>query len=291
MLSHSLSPTKNRGAQAFHLLARGALCIVCLFTVAGCAPTLDLEDFENLPQQQPLHRYSIAHRGSIHRGYPDNSIPALQESISQGVTFLEVDVRKGSDGALFIFHDGSLKEGNFSSPKELTGRKVQELTAAERASVRLDSRDTVHIPTLKEALDVVSQSKSATLQIDLKGESDELLQAVIDLLKQEGKLSRALIQLKSPERIQRVRVHHPRVRILARCKDASQLDQAIAARVEFVELERWMSADAVRKAHEANIGVVLNVAAPAYDKEKTWSFFRSKGVDSIMTDHAEMAQQ
>lgn len=290
MLSHTLSPTKNRGAQAFHLLARGAICIVSLFTVAGCAPTLDLKDFEHLPQQQPLHRYAIAHRGSLHRGYPDNSIPALRESLSQGVQFLEVDARKGSDGTLFIFHDGSLRRGNFSTPEDLTGRKVQELSASERASVRLDANGTIHIPTLKEALDVVSQNKSATLQIDLKGESDELLQAVIDLIKQEGKLSRALIQLKNPERIQRVRVQEPGVRILARCKDDAQLDQAIAARVEFIELERWMSADAVRKAHEANIGVVLNVAAPAYDTEKTWSFFRSKGVDSIMTDHAEMAQ-
>jgi glycerophosphoryl diester phosphodiesterase len=206
------------------------------------------------------------------------------------VQFLEVDVRKGGDGTLFIFHDGSLQEGNFSSPLDLTGKRVQELTQAERERVRLDQGGVVHIPTLKEALDVVSQNKTTTLQIDLKGESDELLQSVIDLLKQEKKLSRAVIQLKSPERIARIRAAEPAARILARCKDMAQLDQAIAAQVEFIELERWITAEAIAKCHAANITVVLNVAAPQYDKRETWEFFRARGVDSVMTDHAVLAK-
>jgi hypothetical protein len=36
--------------------------------------------------------------------------------------------------------------------------------------------------------------------------------------------------------------------------------------------------------------VVLNVAAPRYDKKETWEFFRARGVDSLMTDHAVMAR-
>lgn len=266
------------------IVALGAL------TFISCTPTLDLKDFDHLPLQTPIHRYTIAHRGSLRQRYPDNSIPGIKESLSQGVQFLEVDVRKGSDGTLFLFHDGSLKKGNFVSPQELSGKPVQELTPTERASVRLDAASTVHIPTLKEALDVVSESKTAVLQIDLKGESDELLQAVIELLKQEKKLSRAVIQLKSPERIRRIRATEPGARILARCKDSTQLEQAIAARVEFVELERWITAEAVTQCHNANITVVLNVAAPPYDNTETWEFFRARGVDSLMTDHAVLAK-
>jgi glycerophosphoryl diester phosphodiesterase len=277
-------------SQTLKLLTQGGITALLTLISVGCAPTLDLKDFESLPLSQPLHRYTIAHRGSLHQGYPDNSIPALKESVAQGVQFLEVDVRKGGDGTLFIFHDGSLKDTNFASPQELTGKRVQELNPSERESVRLDKGGTVHIPTLKEALDVVSQSKTATLQIDLKGESDELLQAVIDLLKREKKLSRSVIQLKNPERIQRIRAQEPAVRILARCKDTAQLDQAIAARVEFVELERWITAEAVAKCHAANITVVLNVAAPPYDNRETWEFFRARGVDSVMTDHAVLAR-
>jgi glycerophosphoryl diester phosphodiesterase len=272
--------------RAFKYLAATALTLVAM----GCFPTLDLKDFEDLPSRQPIHRYAIAHRGSLHDGLPDNSIPALKESVTQGVQFLEVDVRKAPDGELFLFHDGSLKDSNFGSPKTLTGRKVQELSTTERSQVRLDARGSIGIPTLREAVRVIKTSQTATLQIDLKGESDELLDAVIALLKQEGALSRAVIQLKHPERIKRIRAQEPNARILARCKDMGQLDQAIGARVEFVELERWITTEAIEKCHAANITVVLNVAAPQYDKKETWEFFRARGVDSVMTDHAVLAK-
>lgn len=256
----------------------------------GCFQSISLDDFEDLPASQPIHRYAIAHRGSLHDGLPDNSLPAIKESISKGVRFLEVDVRKSRDGDLFLFHDGSLKKSNFASPLNLEGRKVQELTIAERNVVRLDANGLIGIPTLREALEEVKKSSSVTLQIDLKGESDELLESVVHLLKQENSLSRAIVQLKDPGRIQRIRSQEPLSRILARVKNMEQLNQAIAAHVECVELERWITAEAIQRAHAANIVVVFNVAAPPYDTEETWGFFRSKGVDSIMTDHADRAE-
>jgi glycerophosphoryl diester phosphodiesterase len=269
---------------------------ICRYTIVsllpllalGCAPTL--RDFESVPLQKPIHRYAIAHRGSLHEGLPDNSIPALRESISKGVQFLEVDVRRGSDGELFLFHDGSLQESNYASPQELLGKPVQELSTGDRGKVRLDAAGRIGIPTLREALATLDVSKTAALQLDLKGESDQLLDAAVKLLVQEKKLSRAVIQLKNPERIQRIRSQEPRVRVLARVRDMAQVEKAIAANVEFIELERWITAEAVEKCHAANITVVLNVAAPRYDTKETWEFFRARGVDSVMTNHADRAR-
>jgi glycerophosphoryl diester phosphodiesterase len=207
------------------------------------------------------------------------------------VQFLEVDVRQGSDGELFLFHDGSLQESNYASPRELRGERVQELSTGDRGKVRLDAAGRIGIPTLREALATLDVSKTAALQLDLKGESDQLLDAAVKLLIQEKKLSRAVIQLKNPERIQRIRSQEPRVRVLARVRDMEQLEKAIAAKVEFMELERWITGEAVEKCHAANITVVLNIAAPRYDTKETWDFFRARGVDSIMTDHAVLANQ
>lgn len=273
-------------SRAFNRFVASLLALV----VMGCVPTLDLKDFKDLPSQQPIHRYAIAHRGSLHQGLPDNSLPALQDSLSKGVQFLEVDVRKAKDGELFLFHDGSLKDSNFTSPKDLKGKKVQELTSDERGRVRLDPHSPICIPTLKDALRVVRSSPSAALQLDLKGESDELLDATVALLKQEHALERAIIQLKNPIRIRKIRSQEPTARILARVRDMGELRQAIASGVEFIELERWITGNAIEEAHAADIPVVLNVAAPQYDTEVTWNFFRSKGVDSIMTDHAVKAR-
>jgi glycerophosphoryl diester phosphodiesterase len=276
--------------RALESIRRYILVSFLTLSTVGCIPTLDLADFESVPLRQPIHRYAIAHRASLHEGLPENSLPALKQSIARGVQFLEVDVRRGSDGELFLFHDGSLKESNFSSPKELTGTPVQELSTSDRGKVRLDSTGLVGIPTLKEALGTLDVSKTAALQLDLKGESDQLLDGVVKLLKKESKLPRAIIQLKNPERIRRIRIQEPQVRVLARVRDMAELDQAIASKVEFVELERWITGEAVEKCHAANITVVLNVAAPRYDKKETWEFFRARGVDSLMTDHAVMAR-
>jgi glycerophosphoryl diester phosphodiesterase len=258
--------------------------------VCGCFPTLDLSDFESVPLRKPLHRYAIAHRGSLHEGLPDNSLPALRQSISKGVQFLEVDVRQGVDGELFLFHDGSLQESNYASPKELLGNRVQELSTDDRGTVRLDPAGLIGIPTLKEALATLDTSETATLQIDMKGESDQLLDAVVKVIKAENKVTRAVIQLKSPERIKRLRSQEPRVRVLARARDMEHVEKAIASKVEFIELERWITGQAVEKCHAAKIPVILNVAAPRYDKKETWEFFRARGVDSIMTDHAVEAR-
>jgi len=276
--------------RAARTILRSIAASLVALIASGCFSTLDIKDFEHLPVQKPLYRYTIAHRGSLHEGLPDNSLPALKESISRGVQFLEVDVRRGRDGTLFLFHDGSLRESNSSLPKDLMGTKIQELSAEERARVRLDSAASIGIPTLKEALDLLDKTNTASLQLDLKGESDELLTAVIRELRREKKLARAVIQLKDPARIRKIRRAEPRARILARVRDTSQLELAIASDVECIELERWISADAIRKAHAAHIVVVFNVAAPPYDKEETWSFFRARGIDSIMTDYATRAR-
>ncbi len=276
--------------RAFTSLGAKCLLALLLVTSVGCFPTLRLEDFESVPLRPPLHRYTIAHRGSLHEGLPDNSIPALKDALAKGVQFLEVDVRQGDDGELFLFHDGSLQKTNYASPPELLGKKVQKLCTSDRGKVRLDVAGVVEIPTLREALATIAQSPTATLQIDLKGESDRLLNAVVDLLRTENKLSRAVIQVRHPERVARIRTQEPRARILARCRDMHQVDQAIAAKVEFVELERWITGEAVEKCHKANITVVLNVAAPKYDNAQTWEFFRARGVDAVMTDHAVAAR-
>ena len=276
--------------RAFGSFLRNSLVALLMVASVGCLSTLRLEDFESVPISPPLHRYAIAHRASLHEGLPDNSLPALHDAMSKGVQFLEVDVRQGVDGELFLFHDGSLQKTNYTSPPELLGQPIQKLSTGDREKVRLDAAGTIAIPTLKEALDAISQSKTATLQIDMKGESDTLLKAVVDLLKREDKLSRAVIQLRSPERLSKIRIQEPGARILARCRNLEQVDQAIAAKVEFIELERWITGEAVEKCHKANIVVVLNVAAPQYDNAKTWEFFRARGVDAVMTNHAVAAR-
>ena len=257
--------------------------------LTGCFSYYSIEDLAPIAPQATLERSSIAHRGSLHQELPENSLPAISQTLRSGVQFAEVDVRQSTDGDLFLFHDGSIQRDNSFASSELVGRKIQELSRDERAQVYLDQAKTIAIPLLSDALKLLKDTPG-TLQVDLKGESDPLLDSVIHELRRTNTLSRVTIQLRSPLRIARIRENEPRARIVARCLDAEQLTQAIDAKVEAVELERWITADAIKAAHDAGVRVILNIASTHLDTPETWSYLRARGVDTIMSDHADMAR-
>lgn len=259
--------------------------------VCGCHNRLSTRDIESLDAAPPIARLVTAHRGNLHHGeLPDNSIPAIREAAAAGVPFLEVDVRRSDSGDLFLFHDGSVSRSNSYAPPSLQGRPIQTLTSDEREQVFLDSNRAIHVPTLAEALDAVRDANSS-LQIDLKQESDDLLFDVLYLISDRNQISQVIIQVRQPARISMVRATFPKARILARCRTREALDAALAQKVEFVELEGWATSDAIASAHEANARVLINVAASELDEHSTWRHLRSRGIDSVMTNYADLAKE
>jgi len=245
-----------------------------------------MADIGPLDEETPLGHLTVAHRGTIDKGsLPDNSLPALRASIAAGVEFLEVDVRRASDGTLFLFHDGSFARSNSDASAHLRGIPVSNVSSADRAAVTLETSGSATVPTLADALSIIEQSQG-TLQLDLKGESDALTFAVLELVSTRGLLHRVLLQLRSPERAAFVLKNYPTARVLVRCTSFEQLQQTLQYRVEAVELERWITSKAVRLAHARGVLVAINVAGSRLDEPSTWDYLRSRGVDMIMTDRA-----
>jgi hypothetical protein len=199
-------------------------------------------------------------------------------------------VRRSVEGELFLFHDGSVQSGNSYAARELLHRPIQTLTRAERDRVFLDSARTVLIPTLDEALTVVAGT-SSSLQLDCKGESDQLVLQALELVSRRGLLSQVVVQIRAPARIARIKARYPKARILARCRSIEQVHEALSQGAELVELERWISAEAVGLAHAHGALVLINLASSRLDNPDTWGYFRSRGVDVIMTDFADSLAQ
>jgi glycerophosphoryl diester phosphodiesterase len=252
----------------------------------GCCPHVSMVDVPPLKPQHPIAVFDVAHRGNLHQGLPDNSLPAIRQATMMGISFLEVDVRRARNGALFLFHDSRLTASNSYAPRRLRGRHVQDLTTDERASVYLDQEQTTMIPTLREALLSVKGTKSS-LQLDLKGESDSMLEEVLQIVKDTESASNAVVQIRDGERIKLARRLIPSIRIVARCRTESQLQEAVALGVTVVELERWVSEEAIEYAHTHGVLVSLNVASSRLDNESTKAYFRSRGIDSLMSDYAK----
>ena len=110
----------------------------------------------------PSSRYVVvaAHRGDW-RNFPENSIPAIESIIRMGADIMELDLKMTADSVLILSHDADVRRcTNFSSvfrAQPDKSARVQDLTLEEIKSLSLKRAhnveiDTLHIPTLREAL-------------------------------------------------------------------------------------------------------------------------------------------
>lgn len=241
-----------------------------------------------LPQAEPITALVSAHRAAADRSWPENSLHAIQHAAAAGVPLVEVDVRMSRSGTLFLFHDSTVQNSNTASPGALLGRAIEELTDAERGSLRLPHQEDVRIPLLREALALL-KTAPLRMQLDIKGESDAVTDAVIAQIFAAGAQQRVIIQFRDVSRLRRVLEKYPMLHTLARCKNAEDLSEALAVGSDIVELEGWATAGAIQAAHAVLVPVLINVAHPFFDVPQVWEMVRARGFDIIMTNHA--AQQ
>ncbi len=91
----------------------------------------------------------VAHRGDW-RYAPENSIPAVVNSIKMGVDIVEIDIQKTKDGHLILMHDKTLN-------RTTTGKGlVSEWTLDSIKTLKLKNGAAIktihHVPTLEEVL-------------------------------------------------------------------------------------------------------------------------------------------
>ena len=143
------------------------LLLLCFLLPAACCN--HAEQYGNRAEaiaaqiHNPDSKYVVVacHRGDW-RNFPENSIPAIESIIRMGADIMELDLKMTSDSVLILSHDATLTRcTNFNSVfKNEPGKsaKVKDLTLAEVKSLSLKRAhgvtiDTLHIPTLKEALE------------------------------------------------------------------------------------------------------------------------------------------
>jgi glycerophosphoryl diester phosphodiesterase len=112
----------------------------------------------------------VAHRGAW-RGAPENSLAAIERAITVGADIVEIDVRKSTDGELFIMHDDTLLR--------MAGidRDAETFTMAELQAIALRQDDggahraitDQRIPTLKQVLEITRGRIFADLDLKDRG--------------------------------------------------------------------------------------------------------------------------
>lgn len=130
--------------------------------------------FRWAPGRKPM---VSAHRGGPQPGYPENSIEAMQKTVTYGKSIIEIDVTRTKDGKLVLMHDKTIDRTTTGSGP------VKDFTLAELRKLYLkDEEGTVtnfRVPTLEEALNWARGK--AVLSLDSKGIS---VSDMVDIIRQ-----------------------------------------------------------------------------------------------------------
>ncbi|TVQ01101.1 MAG: hypothetical protein EA359_14485 [Balneolaceae bacterium] len=134
----------------------------------------------------------IAHRANA-LGAPENSLPALQNSVSIGADIVEIDVQLTADGTVVLLHDEDLMR--------VAGdpRKITEISDEELSQLRLitdgsypDSE--LHIPILSEYLERAKNKIILMIELKYYGFYPELAEKTIELVRNYEMESQVLLK-------------------------------------------------------------------------------------------------
>jgi len=247
------------------------------------------------------------HRGA-RAARPENTLPAFDYALEQGVDVLELDVGVSRDGHLVVSHDAHVNSeictGELASKRplvhELTLSQLRTLDCGSKRPRRFPRQVLVPgttMPTLGEVFAFVKASKhpaAATVRFNIETKIDPahpedtlLPDAFADLLvaeiKKHGMLGRSVIQSFDPRTLVAAKRIEPNVRISFLSED-SRHDLAKIARELGAEIvsPQWNHLNR-RKVSELQRQGTLVVPWTANSK-RAWHTLASLGVDGIITD-------
>lgn len=139
---------------------------------------------ERLSDDGPI--LAIAHRGGA-GAWPENTLPAFENSVELGYRYLETDVHATVDGQLFAFHDDHL--GRVSDAHAY----IADLTAGELATVDVAGE---RVPRLEELL-----LAWPTVRFNIDPKSDAAVEPLARLIDTLGLVDRVCIGAFSDRRI------------------------------------------------------------------------------------------
>ncbi len=133
--------------------------------------------------------WQIAHRGASGEA-PENTIASFKRAIVQGADVIETDAQLSKDKEIVLIHDETVEHTTDGRGRvcELTLKELKSLDAGSWFGKEFSGE---RIPTLSEAIAIVRGK--AKLDIELKGKDPLLPKEVVNLLKKETFIKKAIV--------------------------------------------------------------------------------------------------
>jgi glycerophosphoryl diester phosphodiesterase len=131
-------------------MKRQILALIAIgFSVGNVWGQRDVKEIKKDLLNSSSNTVLVASHRATHNNFPENSIPAIKESIRLGVDILEIDVKVTTDGIPVLMHDGTVNRTTTGKGKleEMSFEQLNQLFLVEKGVTT-----TYKIPTLEETL-------------------------------------------------------------------------------------------------------------------------------------------
>jgi len=151
----------------------------------------------------------FGHRGAS--GYaPQNTLPAFELAVQQGVDGVEFDVHLSADGELVVIHDFDV-DHTTDGHGEVAALTLAELKALD-AGVKFDAKFAgARIPTLDEVFETLAGR--IAVNVEIKAIAEEIEAKVADCIRRHNLTDKAIISSFNPLILHRFRAAAPDIAI------------------------------------------------------------------------------
>jgi len=250
---------------------------------------------EDAPRTIQVH----GHRGARARR-PENTLPAFEYAIAQGVDALELDMAVTRDNVIVVSHDPFLQPPVCSGPRgkavihKLTLAEVKQWDCGAIRNPGFAHQQPVpgtRMPTLEE---VFSLAPRGTFLFNIETKSfpdhpeytpppEEFAKLVLEQIRKHHVESRVILQSFDFRTLHAMKALAPGIRLSAlysgRPRDFVEIAKEAGAGI-ISPAFRLVTPEQVRNAHAAGLQVVPWTA----NKPKDWDRLIAAGVDAIITD-------
>ncbi|GAB2923889.1 glycerophosphodiester phosphodiesterase family protein [Rheinheimera gaetbuli] len=186
---------------------------------------------------------TIAHRGGISAGYPENSMATIQRTLNAVPVLLEVDIMTTADGVDVLHHDNYLERTTtgFGSACQLTWREMSQVQLKDQSN-RIMNMGLVRFDDFLTAV-----AKKTFLILDMKAPTS--YQSIVARIKQHDMLKATVFIAYSLEQAQRIRQMDCHAVLALGVNNATQLAQISALQLASTPLMALMGDSHLPAAH------------------------------------------
>lgn len=226
----------------------------------------------------------VGHRGGPEDTAVENSMEAVEQSITAGAGYVEMDIQRTRDGQYVVFHDENFSRFTHErrAVHEMTLAEIRELDLGEKSNGRFNN---VRVPTLEELLERTRGRIGIFLELKGRSADQQMADDAVAAVKRHDMLDRVVVISLKYELITGIEERHPEV-TSGFIYFLSFGDTAHLVGDYLILEEDAATSDTITQIHEAG----KRAAVWTVNTEESMQKFVNWPVDAVITDRVRQWQ-